>query len=117
MASSDHRLRNCLGLSLAALVVSSCGGGHAGASGLFDDQNQTAIGCMNHQEQQPGELYTGGDHADTGHILEMMQYLTRHGDEPYCDGKTATAIDAAWGKLYVSLGGQQSNVRTVLSRP
>lgn len=119
MESSDFSThRRVLGAALATLMllvgVTGCGRTHkSAAAGLFDDQQQASLTCMTHQHQQPGPLYTGGEqHADTAHILQMMQYYTSNGSKPYCDGARPSAIDQAWAKLYVSLGGQAVKVHT-----
>jgi hypothetical protein len=99
------------------VLVAGCGSHKhaAAAAGLFDDQGQATLTCLAHQGQQPGSLYTGGMRsADTAHILQMMQYYTSNGSKPYCDGAKPTAIDRAWGRLYVSLGGPAAKVSTVL---
>ncbi len=119
MASSDSlKPRHVLGTGLAALMViggiAGCGHTHkSAATGLFDDQQQATLTCMTHQSQRPGPLYTGAaQHADTAHILQMMQYYTSNGAKPYCDGASPTTIDQAWARLYVSLGGQAVKVHT-----
>ena len=119
MALSEHRSLKVVAVGLA-ITVALTGCGHSSkkaaiAAGLFDSQNQTKLTCMTHQTQQPGPLYTGGAaSADTAHILEMMQYYTANGAKPYCDGAKASADDAQWAKLYVSLGGAAAKVPSAL---
>lgn len=123
MASSDHSgyRRAKLAVSVAVLVLSA-GCGHkahqAAPSGLFDNQQQASLACMAHQSQQPGTLYiAGAQGADTAHILQMMQYFASNGNKPYCDGAKPSAIDQAWGRLFVSLGGAASAVLTPPGTP
>lgn len=122
MASSDlSTRRRILGAGLATLMVmggvTGCGRTHkSAATGLFDDQQQASLTCMTHQHELPGLLYTGGtQHADTAHILQLMQYYTSNGSKPYCDGARPSTIDHAWAKLYVALGGPAAKVHTAAS--
>ncbi|MGI8666343.1 MAG: hypothetical protein ACR2N4_09975 [Jatrophihabitans sp.] len=118
MASSDRPRRSqfLAGLAVLALTGALVGCGHHAShatSGLFDNQQQASLSCMAHQGQQPGPLYTAGAQgADTAHVLQMMQYYTSNGSKPYCDGAKPSAIDQAWARLYVLLGGQATMVRT-----
>ncbi len=111
-----------IGAMLAAVLLTGCGGhshrtASATPSGLFDAQNQTTLSCLAHQKQPPGPLYTGGVHADTAHILQMMQYYTSNGSKPFCDKAKPSAIDLDWARLYVSLGGSPAKVPAVLDAP
>jgi hypothetical protein len=103
---------------VATALLAGCGHGKphpAASSGLFDNQQQATITCMAHQTQRPGVLYTGGANgADTAHILQMMQYYTSNGKRTYCDGAKPTAIDQAWARLYLTLGGTTDAVRSAL---
>ncbi len=116
--ASSRSLPIATALAVMALLA---GCGHskahpAASSGLFDNQQQATITCMTHQKQQPGVLYTGGANgADTAHILQMMQYYTSNGKKAYCDGAKPTAVDQAWGRLYLTLGGTADAVRSVLA--
>lgn len=119
MASSDVGTRGrILGAGLATLLVlgglTGCSRTHkSAATGLFDNQQQATLTCMTHQLEPPGPLYNGGEqHADTAHILQMMQYYTSNGSKPYCDGARPSTLDRAWAKLYVALGGQAAKVHT-----
>ncbi|MDQ2838079.1 MAG: hypothetical protein M3Y42_10290 [Actinomycetota bacterium] len=119
MALSDKvklTRRSSLAMLVAVALLAGCGhrAKPAAQSGLFDNQDQATISCLKHQSEQPGPLYTGGQSADTAHILQMMQYFTSNGAKPYCDGAKATAIDQTWAKLYLSLGGTSHDVRAVL---
>lgn len=106
-----------LTMALAGCRAHSSHPAVAKPSGLFDNQNQATLGCLAHQGQQPGPLYTAGAQADTGHVLQMMQYYTSNGTKPFCDGAKPTAFDLDWARLYVSLGGQAAKVRAILASP
>lgn len=89
----------------AVLTVGGCASGDS--KGAF----RTADGsCQIHQSALPSTAYTGGVNGDTEAILIMMGSYTAHGTQPYCDGRPATAVDRAWSRLYVRLGGIVENV-------
>lgn len=89
----------------AAIAVSGCASGDGtGAFRVADGS------CQIHQSALPSTAYTGGVNGDTEAVLTMMGSYTAHGTQPYCDGHSATAVDQAWTRLYVRLGGIAENV-------
>ena len=95
---------------LAALALAACSS-EPTATAAFDDQQQSDISCMKHQEQTPGEEYFDEGNWDTVVSLSILRYYTANGTKPYCDGKEATAADQGWRKLYVRMGADQANIR------
>ncbi len=79
----------------AALVLGGCTA-KSTDDGLFVLPSTDAVECQEHQEEEPGVAYTGGEAADTVKIFSLLKYWTAHGDKPYCDGEPATDIDSAW---------------------
>ncbi|MGW4208952.1 hypothetical protein ACWEIJ_13270 [Lentzea sp. NPDC004789] len=94
----------------AALALTACSSQGAAAA-QFDDERQSDIACMKHQDQTPGEEYFDEGNWDTVVSLSILRYYTSNGSKPYCDGKGATAADQGWRKLYVQMGADQTNLR------
>jgi hypothetical protein len=94
--------------AVAALAACSTQGS---AVAQFDDEQQSDVSCMKHQDQQPGEEYFDEGNWDTVVSLSILRYYTTNGAKPYCDGKEATAADQGWRKLYVQMGADQTNLR------
>ncbi|WP_112261339.1 hypothetical protein [Lentzea terrae] len=97
-------------LVFALAALGACGS-EGVANAQFDDEQQSDISCMKHQEQQPGEEYFDEGNWDTVVSLSILRYYTTNGAKPYCDGEEATAADQAWRKLYVQMGADQTNLR------
>lgn len=95
---------------LAVLALAACSAQPA-ATAQFDDEGQSDVSCMKHQEQTPGEEYFDEGSWDTVVSLSILRYYTSNGSKPYCDGKEATAADQGWRKLYVRMGADQTNIR------
>ena len=95
---------------LAALAVAACSAEPA-VTAQFDDEQQSDISCMKHQEQAPGEEYFDEGNWDTVVSLSLLRYYTSNGAKPYCDGKTATDADQGWRRLYVQMGAEKNNLR------
>ncbi|MFI8085328.1 hypothetical protein ACIF6L_31625 [Kitasatospora sp. NPDC086009] len=95
-------------LLLAAPLLTACGGA---ADGSFDAQPGTpSPSCLQHQAQDPGTKYTGGEKSDPRSVLEMMRFYTANGTKAFCDGKPPTDTDRRWTDLYAGLGGDASHV-------
>ncbi|MFF4345674.1 hypothetical protein ACFY00_37940 [Kitasatospora sp. NPDC001540] len=104
-----RRTRPFLLLATAAALLTGCGGG--GSDGSFDAQPGTpSPTCLQHQEQQPGSRYTGGERSDPTAVLEMMRFYTANGTKAYCDGRPPTDTDLRWMRLYTDLGGDAGHV-------
>ena len=98
--------------AFALFALAACSSSSEGvATAQFDDEQQSDISCMKHQEQTPGEEYFEEANWDTVVSLSILRYYTSHGTKPYCDGNEATAADQAWRKLYVQMGADQTNLR------
>ncbi|MDT7789787.1 MAG: hypothetical protein QOF58_8206 [Pseudonocardiales bacterium] len=95
---------------LAALALAACTT-QGTATAQFDDEQQSDISCMKHQDQQPGEEYFDEGNWDTVVSLSILRYYTTNGAKPYCDGKEATDADQGWRRLYVRMGADQTNLR------
>jgi hypothetical protein len=95
---------------LAALALAACST-EGTATARFDDEQQSDISCMKHQEQTPGEEYFDEGNWDTVVSLSLLRYYTSNGAKPYCDGKTATDADQGWRRLYVQMGAEKNNLR------
>jgi hypothetical protein len=95
---------------LAALAVAACSSEPV-VTAQFDDEQQSDISCMKHQEQTPGEEYFDEGNWDTVVSLSILRYYTSNGAKPYCDGKAATEADQGWRSLYVRMGADQTNLR------
>lgn len=95
---------------LAVLALAACSS-QGTATVQFDDEQQSDISCLKHQEQQPGEEYFDEGNWDTVVSLSILRYYTTNGTKPYCDGKTASSADQGWRKLYVQMGADQTNLR------
>ena len=95
---------------LAALALAACST-ESTATAQFDDERQSDVSCMKHQEQTPGEEYFDEGNWDTVVSLSLLRYYTSNGAKPYCDGKTATDADQGWRKLYVQMGAEKNNLR------
>ena len=93
----------------AAVALTACS--TSSSTALFDDERQSDISCMKHQEQQPGEEYFDEGNWDTVVSLSILRYYTSNGAKSYCDGKEATPADLGWRKLYVQMGADQTNLR------
>lgn len=92
-------------MAIAAMPLTvACGSRAVGTFRIADGT------CQIHQIALPGTAYTAGAHGDTESIMVMMGAYTSHGRQPYCDGRPATAVDQAWRRLYVQLGGIPLNV-------
>lgn len=104
-----HRVLPALALAVSlASLTAACA---TDKNGRFDAQPATpSPTCQQHQGQQPGTRYTGGEKSDPTSILEMMHYYTANGTKAYCDGKPATATDKQWTQLYRILGGDPTHV-------
>ncbi|WP_394620586.1 hypothetical protein JNUCC0626_16195 [Lentzea sp. JNUCC 0626] len=99
---------------LAVLALAACTAACSAppaATAQFDDEQQTDISCMKHQEQTPGEEYLDEGNWDTVVSLSILRYYTSNGAKPYCDGKAATGADQGWRELYVRMGAEQKNLR------
>jgi|SRR5687768_6759541 hypothetical protein len=94
----------------AAVALAACST-QGSADAQFDDEQQSDISCMKHQDQQPGEEYFDEGNWDTVVSLSILRYYTTNGAKPYCDGKEATAADQGWRRLYVQMGADQTNLR------
>ncbi|MFI6095799.1 hypothetical protein ACIA8G_09625 [Lentzea sp. NPDC051213] len=95
----------------AAFALTACSTGGDVATAKFDDEQQSDISCMKHQEQTPGEEYFDEGNWDTVVSLSLLRYYTSNGSKPYCDGKAATPADEGWRKLYLQMGADQTNLR------
>ncbi|BFV56303.1 hypothetical protein KCMC57_up14070 [Kitasatospora sp. CMC57] len=106
----NPRTIHMLGTVLATLpLLTACS---ADEQGRFDPQNASpSPTCLQHQAQQPGTRYSGGQEADPTAVLEMMRFYTANGTKAYCDGKPPTAVDQRWTGLYTALGGDTAHVR------
>ncbi|WP_052707769.1 hypothetical protein [Streptomyces rubellomurinus] len=94
-------------LTLCSLTT-GCGGNE---NGSFDAHPATpSPSCLQHQQQEPGTRYTGGEKSDPTSVLTMMRFYTANGTKAYCDGKPATTTDLRWTQLYRALGGDPSHV-------
>ncbi|MFC9328829.1 hypothetical protein [Kitasatospora sp. NPDC057015] len=83
----------------------------ADTDGSFDAQPGTpSPSCIQHQNQEPGTRYTGGETSDPRSVLEMMRFYTANGTKVFCDGKPPTSTDRRWTELYAKLGGDPSHV-------
>lgn len=92
---------------LALAVLAGCAGSHRAAAGTFEPS--ASAGCMNHQVTAP----TSADRRATEDIarrLTVLRYYTAHGQQPFCDGRPATATDLAWMQVYVAGGAQRTFV-------
>src|SRR5690349_19437224 len=96
-------------VSVFALVALAACSTSGAAAARFDDEQQSDISCMKHQEQQPGEEYFDEGNWDTVVSLSILRYYTSNGAKPYCDGKAASDADQGWRKLYVQMGADQTN--------
>ncbi|RKE23648.1 hypothetical protein [Streptomyces sp. TLI_171] len=95
-------------LAVTAALLTGCG---SERDGSFDAQPDTpSPTCLQHQEQQPGSRYTGGEKSDPTAVLEMMRFYTANGTKAYCDGRAPTAVDRRWTDLYTGLGGDAGHV-------
>ncbi|MEV6238327.1 hypothetical protein [Lentzea sp. NPDC051838] len=94
--------------ALFALAACSTSGS---ATAQFDDEQQSDISCMKHQEQTPGEEYFDEGNWDTVVSLSILRYYTSNGTKPYCDGKGASEADEGWKKLYLQMGADQTHIR------
>ncbi|MET9630947.1 hypothetical protein ABZX92_26090 [Lentzea sp. NPDC006480] len=95
---------------LSVLALAACTS-QGTATAQFDDEQQSDISCLKHQEQQPGEEYFDEGNWDTVVSLSILRYYTTNGTKPYCDGKAASAADQGWRELYVRMGADQTNLR------
>ena len=96
---------------LAALALAACSTSPETVTAQFDDEQQSDISCLKHQDQTPGEEYFDEGNWDTVVSLSLLRYYTSNGAKPYCDGKAASEADQGWRKLYVRLGADQTNLR------
>ncbi|MFD7734795.1 hypothetical protein ACFV6F_30990 [Kitasatospora phosalacinea] len=104
-----RRTRPLLLLAVTAALLTGCGGGRS--DGSFDAQPGTpSPTCLQHQEQEPGGRYTGGQESDPTAVLEMMRFYTANGAKAYCDGRPPTDADLRWTRLYTDLGGDAGHV-------
>ncbi|MBA2416777.1 MAG: hypothetical protein H0V64_13010 [Geodermatophilaceae bacterium] len=99
-----------LAVSAAAVLLAGCGGG----DGRFNAAGSEEITCMEHQTDEPGTAYTGGEDGDTAAILGVFRYYVENGSKPYCDGEPPTEIDRMWAQLVVDLGGSEDSVAPIL---
>ncbi|MFD9700409.1 membrane lipoprotein lipid attachment site-containing protein [Lentzea sp. NPDC059081] len=95
----------------AALALTACTSQGDVATAQFDDERQSDVPCMKHQDQTPGEEYFDEGDWDTVVSLSILRYYTTNGTKPYCDGKAASEADQGWRKLYVRMGADQTNLR------
>jgi hypothetical protein len=103
------------GLTLT-LLLSGCGSG-SDDSGTFatGDESAYPLACMEHQSENPGSQYTGGENATTVLVLKMLRYYTANRTVAgFCDGKPPSGTDKAWAQLYVDLGSEPSHVARLL---
>ena len=103
-------MKKLIALAALALALAACSA-QGSATAQFDDQGQSDISCMRHQEQTPGEEYFDEGNWDTVVSLSILRYYTSNGAKPYCDGKTATEADQGWRELYVRMGAEKNNLR------
>ncbi|MDX8147989.1 hypothetical protein SK854_38160 [Lentzea sp. BCCO 10_0061] len=103
-------MKKLIVLAALALGLAACGT-EGTPTAQFDDERQSDISCMKHQEQTPGEEYFDEGNWDTVVSLSLLRYYTSNGAKPYCDGKTATDADQGWRKLYVQMGAEKNNLR------
>ncbi len=89
----------------AALILGGCTTKTAN-DGEFVLPTATPVECQQHQQEEPGAAYTGGEGGDTGKIFQLLKYWTAHGDKPYCDGEPATEVDRAWRARVERLQGR-----------
>ncbi|MEV4561584.1 hypothetical protein AB0K51_32015 [Kitasatospora sp. NPDC049285] len=95
--------------TVTAALLTGCGGPKA--DGSFDAQPGTpSPTCLQHQAQQPGSRYTGGQQSDPTAVLEMMRFYTANGTKAYCDGRPPADADLHWMRLYTDLGGDAGHV-------
>ncbi|QKW23173.1 hypothetical protein HUT16_32475 [Kitasatospora sp. NA04385] len=110
-----RRTRPFLLLALTAALLTGCSSGTQ--NGSFDAQPGTpSPTCLQHQGQEPGSRYTGGEKSDPTAVLEMMRFYTANGTKAYCDGKPPTDTDLRWTRLYTDLGGGAGHVAAPAAR-
>ncbi|MFJ9950024.1 hypothetical protein [Kitasatospora sp. NPDC091207] len=97
----------CL-ILLVGPLSAACG---AEPDGSFDARPGTPTpSCLQHQVNDPGADYTGGEKSDPRAVLEMMRFYTANGTKAYCDGRPPTDTDRRWTGLYVALGGDAGHL-------
>lgn len=106
--------RHGIAAALLGLVLSGCG--DADADGAFAAGTEPLpLTCMQHQQEEPGTLYTDESRAETTAILTMLRYYTANRDvRRFCDDKGPTEVDRAWARTYVDLGAEPANVAHLL---
>ncbi len=98
-------------VAAVALLLAGC----SSDDGRFDVGESEDISCMEHQSDEPGEAYTGGEEGgDTAAILAVFRYYVSNGSKPYCDGEPPTETDRMWAQLVVDLGGSRDSVEPIL---
>ncbi|SFQ95377.1 hypothetical protein SAMN04488564_10184 [Lentzea waywayandensis] len=103
-------MKKLIVLAALALGLAACST-ESTPTAQFDDERQSDVSCMKHQEQTPGEEYFDEGNWDTVVSLSLLRYYTSNGAKPYCDGKSATDADQGWRKLYVQMGAEKNNLR------
>ena len=96
---------------LTVLALAACSTTSETATAAFDDEQQSDVSCLKHQDETPGEEYFDEGNWDTVVSLSILRYYTSNGTKPYCDGKGASEADEGWKKLYVQMGADQTNLR------
>lgn len=106
----SHIVRATLG-ALALTTLAACGGGDS-SDGQFAAGTATyPLACLEHQQQMPGTIYTGGEQGNTAAVFQMLEYFTANkAVTAYCDGKAPSKVDRAWAQTYVDLGAEPANV-------
>ena len=98
-------------ISLLAAAGTACGHGSGGAAFTVGADGST---CLVHQMHKPTTAYEGGTTGTSTDVLAFLGYFTAHGTQKFCDGKSATTTDKAWGELYVKLTTNSAKVSTIL---
>ncbi len=102
--------RTVYAVAAVAVFLAGC----SSDDGRFDVGDSEDITCMEHQNDEPGEAYTGGDKGDTAAILAVFRYYVSNGSKDYCDGEPPTETDQKWAQLVVDLGGSPDSVAPIL---
>ncbi|MBA3418720.1 MAG: hypothetical protein H0U09_08490 [Geodermatophilaceae bacterium] len=103
----------CTALGAALLLLLPLTG-CSSDDGRFDPGGSGEISCMEHQTEEPGTAYTGGENGDTAAVLAVLRYYVSNGAKPYCDGEPPTETDRMWAQLVVDLGGNADSVAPIL---
>lgn len=109
-------------LVTAALAVAMAAGlagcsNNSSSAAVFRSQSAARIdqpqACLLHQNAAPTAAYQGGSSENPDDELGFLAYYTANGNKPFCDNKSATAMDKTWAALYVSLTNAPANVSAI----